>query len=95
MRLTLAWIALGVAALWAALLALDRGHRARRLNTLRAEWGRTRNRSRDFVAIAAYHRGRAVPDCGKGLDRHLAHWRPRSRLDTPTFSGAPFDPELR
>jgi hypothetical protein len=66
MMLTLAWTALVVAALRAVVLVLDRRHRSRRLIALRAQWGRSPDRSRDLIAIAAYHRAGTARD--RGLD---------------------------
>jgi hypothetical protein len=65
---TLAWTALGVAALWAVVLVLDRRHRTRRLIALRAQWGHSTDRSRDLIAIAAYHRARAASGPDRVLD---------------------------
>jgi hypothetical protein len=68
MMLTLAWSAAGVAACWAVVLAVDRRHRAGRLTTLRAKWGRAPDRHRDLVAIAAYHRARAAAHPDRALE---------------------------
>jgi MutS domain V len=68
MTLAVAWSALALATLWAIARALDRRRRTRRLMTLRAEWGRLRDRPRDLVAIAAYHRFRAASDPDRALD---------------------------
>src|SRR5579863_6406606 len=68
MVLALISSALGVAALWAVLLALNRRHRARCLTALRAEWGRAHDRQRDLRAVAAYHRARSASDPARALD---------------------------
>ena len=73
MPVTLSWVLFGVVALWAANSVLDQRSRATRLKMLRSAWGEAPNRSRDMIAIAAYHRSRASVDAGGALDDRTWH----------------------